>query len=151
MLMSDIIARQIMEMLQSSADGMAEIQRNTLAESIGCVPSQINYVISSRFTPERGYMVESKRGGGGYIRITEVRSGSASTLMHIINSVGTSLDIRSQRIITENLVMRSLISEHTGRLIDAATGDSSLRAVNQPHRDIIRAAIFKNMLMSEIR
>ena len=51
MLMSDIIAKQIMDMLERSADGMAEIQRNTLAENIGCVPSQINYVISSRFTP----------------------------------------------------------------------------------------------------
>ncbi len=151
MLMSDIIARQIMEMLQSSANGMAEIQRNTLAEEVGCVPSQINYVISSRFTPERGYIVESKRGGGGYIRITEVRSGAASILMHIINSVGASLDMRTQRIITENLVMRDMISEQVGRLIDAATSEGSLRAVNQPHRDIIRAAIFKNMLMSQIK
>ncbi len=151
MLMSDIIARQIMEMLQHSADGMAEIQRNTLAESIGCVPSQINYVISSRFTPERGYIVESKRGGGGYIRITEVRSGSASMLMHIINSIGTSLDMRTQKIITENLVMRDMLSEQAGRLIDAATGEASLKIIAQPHRDIIRAAIFKNMLMAEIK
>ncbi len=151
MLMSDIIARQIMELLQSSDNGMAEIQRNTLAEAIGCVPSQINYVISSRFTPERGYIVESKRGGGGYIRITEVRSGAASMLMHIINSVGQSLDTRTQRIITENLVMRDIINERSGKLIDAATSDSSLRAIAQPHRDIIRAAIFKNMLMAEIK
>lgn len=151
MLMSDIIARQIMDMLQSSADGMAEIQRNTFAENIGCVPSQINYVISSRFTPERGYIVESKRGGGGYIRITEVRSGGASMLMHIINSVGDSLDTRTQKIITENLVMRDMLSERTGKLIDAATSESSLRAVSQPHRDTVRAAIFKNMLMTEIK
>ncbi len=151
MLMSDIIAKQIMEMLQSSADGMAEIQRNLLAEEVGCVPSQINYVISSRFTPERGYIVESKRGGGGYIRITEVRSEAASMLMHIINSVGGALDLRTQKIITENLVLRDMISECTGRLIDAATSEASLHAVAQPHRDIIRAAIFKNMLISEIK
>ncbi len=151
MLMSDIIAKQIMEMLQRSSTGMAEIQRNTLAESIGCVPSQINYVISSRFTPERGYIVESKRGGGGYIRITEVRSGAASMLMHIINSVGQSLDMRTQKIITENLVMRDMISEHSGRMINAATSEASLHAATQPERDIIRAAIFKNMLMTEIK
>lgn len=151
MLMSDIIAKQIMEMLSSSADGMAEIQRNMLAESIGCVPSQINYVISSRFTPERGYIVESKRGGGGYIRITEVRSGAASMLMHIINSVGASLDMRTQKIITENLVLRDMIGEKTGKLIDAATSESALHSIGQPERDIIRASIFKNMLMTEIK
>lgn len=151
MLMSDIIAKQIMDMLERSADGMAEIQRNTLAENIGCVPSQINYVISSRFTPERGYIVESKRGGGGYIRITEVRTGAASVLMHIINSIGQTLDARTQKIITENLVMRDMITPDVGKLIDAAASDSSLHAIAQPQRDAVRASLFKNMLMTQIK
>ena len=66
---SDLIARFILEMLEDS-DGSAELQRSVLADRFGCVPSQINYVISTRFSPERGYVVESRRGGGGYIRIT---------------------------------------------------------------------------------
>ena len=65
---SNIIASMIQEMLEN--DGYTEIQRNELAQTLGCVPSQINYVISSRFTPEQGYIVESRRGGGGYIKIT---------------------------------------------------------------------------------
>ena len=65
---SNIIATMIQEMIEN--DGYTEIQRNELAQKVGCVPSQINYVISSRFTPEHGYIVESRRGGGGYIKIT---------------------------------------------------------------------------------
>ena len=68
MSLSNQIARMLLEMLED--DGMAEIQRNEFAQTVGCVPSQINYVISSRFTPEHGYIVESRRGGGGYIKIT---------------------------------------------------------------------------------
>ncbi len=150
MLMSDIIAKRIMEMLEMSDEGTAEIQRNTLAETIGCVPSQINYVISSRFTPERGYIVESKRGGGGYIRITEVRTGASNALMHIINSVGISLDSRTEKVITENLVYREYISPYSAKLIDAATSDIALRSVPTHFRDEVRASIFKQMLMTQI-
>ena len=72
MRLSDIIADEINRMLDESGDGSAEIKRNELASHIGCVPSQINYVISSRFVPEQGYIVESRRGGGGFIKITRV-------------------------------------------------------------------------------
>ena len=91
MRLSDEIAGLIMNMLESS-DGTAEIQRNDLAERIGCVPSQINYVLTSRFTPEQGYIVESRRGGGGYIRIRRISSSPAMTIMHIVNSIGTKID-----------------------------------------------------------
>ena len=64
MRISDIVARYIIDMLEEN-NGDAEIRRNELAETLGCVPSQINYVITSRFTPEHGYIVESRRGGGG--------------------------------------------------------------------------------------
>ena len=72
MIISDQIAKIIEEMLDRSG-GTAEVRRNDLASQIGCVPSQINYVITSRFTPERGYITESRRGGGGFIRIVRVR------------------------------------------------------------------------------
>lgn len=150
MLMSDLIAKRIMELLECSEEGVAEIRRNTLAENIGCVPSQINYVISSRFTPERGYIVESKRGGGGYIRITEVRMGASSGLMHIINSIGDSLDVRAGKIITENLAYREYLSAESAKLINAATSDNALRSVPAQLRDELRAAIFKQMLMTQI-
>ena len=68
MRISDSVANYILQLLQET-NGTAEIQRNELASYLGCVPSQINYVITSRFTPEQGYLVESRRGGGGYTRI----------------------------------------------------------------------------------
>ena len=91
MRLSDRIAQQILSMLEA-AQGVAEIQRNELAGSIGCVPSQINYVLTSRFTPEQGYLVESRRGGGGYIRITRINSGRGAAIMHVVNSIGDTLD-----------------------------------------------------------
>ncbi len=150
MLMSDLIAKRIMELLEKSEEGIAEIQRNTLAEKIGCVPSQINYVISSRFTPERGYIVESKRGGGGYIRITEVRASASSPLMHIINSIGNTLDNRAAQIIVENLAYREYLTLEAAKLISAATSENALRALPLQLRDGLRAAIFKQMLMTQI-
>ena len=69
MRLSDLIAAEINRMLDESEDNSAEIQRNDFALRVGCVPSQINYVLSSRFIPEQGYIVESRRGGGGYIKI----------------------------------------------------------------------------------
>ena len=83
MRISDVVAKYIMELLEES-DGYAEIQRNELANFLGCVPSQINYVITSRFTPEQGYVVESRRGGGGYIKITRKKISRSSAIMHII-------------------------------------------------------------------
>ena len=91
MRMSDLVAQYILEMLEEQ-NGSAEIQRNELAGNLGCVPSQINYVITSRFTPEQGYIVESRRGGGGFIRISRVKMDKGTALMHIVNSVGERLD-----------------------------------------------------------
>ena len=91
MLISDEIAKMIEQML-GEADGQLELQRNVLASKVGCVPSQINYVITSRFTPERGYIIESRRGGGGYIRITKVQVQRDRYLMHLFASIGEKAD-----------------------------------------------------------
>ena len=98
--LSNAIAQMITEMLGESSE--IEIQRNILAQNLGCVPSQINYVLSSRFTPERGFMVESRRGGGGYVRVSRIKLNRTSAIMHIINSIGGSLEPMEVRIILEN-------------------------------------------------
>lgn len=98
---SNLIAAMISEMLEN--EGSTEIQRNELAQRVGCVPSQINYVISSRFTPEHGYIVESRRGGGGYIRITRAEYDINSIKMHLVNSVGTSIEESVCRAHIKNL------------------------------------------------
>ena len=100
---SDVIASFIQSALDET-DGVLELQRSDLAQRFNCVPSQINYVISTRFSPEHGYIVESRRGGNGYIRITRVRTDRETLLMHVINSIGDELDAASARAIVQNLV-----------------------------------------------
>ena len=78
---SDLIANFLQDCLDESGDGVLEIQRGELAQRFNCVPSQINYVMSTRFSPERGYIVESRRGGNGYIRITRVQVDRETLLM----------------------------------------------------------------------
>ena len=103
MRLSDLISQTILDMLAESESGETEIKRNEFANMVGCVPSQINYVLSSRFTPENGYIVESRRGGGGYIKITRINLDRSSAIMHIVNTIGNEISVNAARIILENL------------------------------------------------
>ncbi len=144
--LSNIIAHMISEMMENSDE--VEIQRNTLAQTIGCVPSQINYVLASRFTPERGYLVESRRGGGGYIKISRIHYDRGTAMMHAINAIGDAVDERTCRSHLVNLVYLDLLSKRDASLILAAAGDSVLRLVEPQRRDAVRAAIVKQMLLT---
>ena len=146
MRISDHVAEYILQML-NEADGIAEIQRNELANALGCVPSQINYVITSRFTPEQGYIVESRRGGGGYIRIIRRRMTKSDMIMHIVNAVGMRLDGASARAMLRNLVETGVAGESDAALIAAAVSEKSLISAPKDLRDELRASIFKNMLL----
>ena len=150
MRMSDIITREIIRMLNKSKENTAEIQRNEFAGEIGCAPSQINYVLSSRFTPEHGYIIESRRGGGGYIRIRRVVLKSSSALMHIINSIGDGIDAMTTRIVIENCLQSGLITHQVARIMSAAVSDSVIQTVPPALKDRVRAAILKQMLLSQI-
>ena len=147
MRMSDLVAQYILEMLDEQ-NGSAEIKRNELAGDLGCVPSQINYVITSRFTPEQGYIVESRRGGGGYIRISRVKMDRGTTVMHIVNSVGKSLDKATAEAMLNNMLSAHVLEMDIAKVIAAALSDSSLRSVEQDNRDTLRADLFKNMLLA---
>ena len=103
MLISEKIARMIEEMLEEQ-NGIAEIQRNDFAGKVGCVPSQINYVLSSRFSKQHGYIVESRRGGGGYIKITRVRMDKSTYLMHLFASVDTTLDTATLKAYLNSMI-----------------------------------------------
>ncbi len=149
MRMSDLVTQYILELLESSG-GSAEIQRNELAGELGCVPSQINYVITSRFTPEQGYLVESRRGGGGYIRIMRMKLDRSSALMHLINSIGSRLDAATAAAMLRNLEQQSILSAETARLMSAALSDRSYRDIPPELRDFVRASIFKNMLLVQL-
>lgn len=147
MRMSDLVAQYILEMLEAQ-NGCAEIQRNELAGNLGCVPSQINYVITSRFTPEQGYIVESRRGGGGYIRISRVKMDRGTAVMHIINSVGNNLDKATAEVMLNNMLQRQMIEIQSAKIIAAALSDRTLAHIEQERRDLIRADLFKNMLLT---
>lgn len=145
MRISDLISQTIMEMLEQS-HGITEIKRNELATMLGCVPSQINYVLSSRFTPEQGYIVESKRGGGGYIKITKIRIDRSLAVMHIINSIGSELNTNTARILLQNLHSEGLISDEAAMMISAAISDRCYQDIPQQLRNRLRASIFKQLL-----
>lgn len=145
MRISDIIEDFIKEMLED--DDLAVIQRNDLAEHFNCVPSQINYVISTRFTPMQGYYVESTRGGGGCIKIKKVNITHSDYLMHIINSIGDSITGKDVEIFVKNFVDYGIIEERDAKLIKCATNDKVL-TLPKNTKDEIRAKIFKNMLIN---
>lgn len=146
---SDIIAGFIQQELEE-AGGALELQRSDLAQRFNCVPSQINYVMSTRFSPERGYIVESRRGGGGYIRITRVQVDRQTLLMHVINSIGGTLDYASARAITQNLVESEAISRELGQALLSATGEQALHSVAKEQRNTLRADIFKQILIHSV-
>ncbi|MCL2827877.1 MAG: CtsR family transcriptional regulator [Oscillospiraceae bacterium] len=145
--MSDLIADFIGQVLRES-DGLAELQRSELANRFGCVPSQINYVISTRFSPERGYMVESRRGGGGYIRIRRVQIDPMQLVMHTVNAIGTDLDVPTAEAFLQNLLDAEAASPEQIRIMAAALGDNALRPVPRTMRGPVRAAILKQMLIA---
>ena len=147
--LSNAIAQMIYDMLEDKSE--IEIQRNILAQDLGCVPSQINYVLSSRFTPERGYIVESRRGGGGCIRISRISYDKDSLLMGIVSSMSDSISETTVKNHVVNLLYHQLINENQAKLILAATTDINFRALPYNIRDAIRAAVFKQMLLSLIK
>ncbi|MBR1497766.1 MAG: CtsR family transcriptional regulator [Oscillospiraceae bacterium] len=147
---SDLIANFILSAIEGSGEGFAELQRSALAERFSCVPSQINYVISTRFSPERGYVVESRRGGGGYIRITRVQRSPRELIMHTVNAVGDRLEARTAGAFVSNIYEAGLVDRATARLLLAAVSDRALRAVPASERDTVRAGILKQMLVTLI-
>lgn len=147
--MSDLIAGFINEAIDEM-NGCAELQRAELANKFKCVPSQINYVISTRFSPEHGYIVESRRGGGGYIRITRVAMEPERLIMHTVNAVGEELDLNTAEALTANLLQNEAVDKNDAQLLMAAVGNGALRPAPASMRDVLRASIFKHMLINII-
>ncbi len=146
---SDMIAGFIDDMLNRE-DGTAELKRAELANRFGCVPSQINYVISTRFSPERGYIVESRRGGGGYIRIRKVHVDPERLIMHTVNAIGNSIELRSAAALISNIVSVGVLSASDANVMLAGISDAALRPVTPEGRDTVRASILKQMLISTL-
>jgi len=119
-----------------------------LAAKLGCVPSQINYVISSRFTQERGYIIESKRGGGGYVRIRRVRVDPRDALHSAFHAVSVEIDSRGASVLLRNLVAAECITPREAAIMASAISDRTLKSLDSRFRDYVRADILKSMLLS---
>lgn len=145
MRMSDMIEEFIKDLFNEN--DYIEIQRNDLAEHFNCVPSQINYVISTRFQPEHGYYVESKRGGGGHITIKKVNITKSNYIMHIIAGIEDRITSQEVDIFISNMLSYDVITEAQAKLLKVATSDNVLIVPNE-YRDSLRASIFKNMLIN---
>lgn len=146
MRLSDLIEAYIKD-LMSDNDEYTEFGRNELAQYFNCVPSQINYVITTRFSPERGYYVESRRGGGGNIKIKRIDVSKDKYIMHIINSINNVITQQEADIIITNLVNYGLANDEVAKIMRVAVND---KVLNLPieHKDATRSRILKNMLLN---
>lgn len=144
---SDKIETFIIELLKED-DGWVELGRNELASIFNCVPSQINYVISTRFGPDKGYLVESRRGGGGYLKIRRLQQAGAG---EVAGNIGDAVTEKKARELLACLQAADKIPPATAAVILAAVSEQSLAAAPESVRDSLRAAILKNMLLASIR
>ena len=152
MRLSDSIESFIKTLL-SQDEPEVELKRNELAEYFGCAPSQINYVLATRFSPDHGYIIESRRGGGGYIRIVRVVQSGAQRLMYLANErIGESISEAEAARLIHQLAEQGLVSQGEGEIMRAAV---SAQALSIPIPDSMKAALrartLKTMLMTIAR
>ena len=149
MRLSDTIESFIKTMLSEESTEV-ELKRNELAEYFGCAPSQINYVLATRFSPDHGYLTESRRGGGGYIRIVRVVESGSQRLMYLINErIGDSLEEDECLRLISQLKEQRIVTADEATLMASAV---STRALGIPVPDamkgVLRAKMMKSMLMT---
>lgn len=147
--LSDNIERFIKELLEG--DAQVELRRNELAQHFGCAPSQINYVLATRFSLDHGYIIESRRGGGGYIRILRMRERSPETLLSaIIERIGNSISEENATALIANLMERNVITKKEALLMRAAVGRNAL-ALPVSAKDVLRASVLSNMVIQAFK
>ncbi len=149
MRLSDSIEQFIKDLLNEEATEV-ELKRNELAEYFGCAPSQINYVLATRFSPDHGYLTESRRGGGGYIRIVRVVQAGSQRLMYLVNDrIGDTLSEEECLRLISQLKEQRIVTADEAALMASAL---STRALSVPVPDALknamRAKMMKSMLMT---
>ena len=146
MKISDLIEEYINDIFETNE--VVELNRSSLADMFNCVPSQINYVISTRFIPELGFYVESRRGGGGYIKISRVNSTKQEYISNITEKIGSKLSQSVIDIYLDDFIRYNLLDKNTATLLKVAMSDKSLSKVDKLKRDEVRADILKNVLIN---
>ena len=130
-------------------DEMIELQRNELADYFSCAPSQINYVLATRFSPEKGYYVESRRGGGGYIKLVRINTDKHAYISSVLKEklAKGEIDEKHAKELLNNLKELGYIDAKTERLCSAAITDKAIK-IPSNIRDKVRANILIQMLMA---
>ncbi|RRN68754.1 CtsR family transcriptional regulator [Peribacillus simplex] len=143
---SDVIETYLKQILEISQKDILEIKRSEIADKFQCVPSQINYVINTRFTIERGYVVESKRGGGGYIRIMKVESQDSVQLINqLLSLIGSRVTQSMAEGVISRLMNEEVINEREAKIMMSVI-DRSVIYIDLPDRDELRSRILTAML-----
>ncbi|MDO5732441.1 MAG: CtsR family transcriptional regulator [Eubacteriales bacterium] len=149
--LSDLIEKMLKEMMEAG-DGAIEINRNELAQQMNCAPSQITYVLTTRFTNGQGYYIESRRGGGGSIRIRQLQAlyPGRSYLMHLINALEELSEISQHeaQVTLNNCQAYQDMDEIVTKVMWAAVSDRALQQISAKERDRARLSILKNMLLA---
>lgn len=144
--LSDVIEDFIKDMFNNNNDNVIFIQRNELADQFRCAPSQINYVLTTRFTYEKGYLIESKRGGGGHIAIKQLEKDDFNKREELINeSIGDTITYHNASALLDNLQESEIISKRECEIMKMAVNDRSL--ASSENRNKVRADILKGMIM----
>ena len=147
--LSDNIEQFIKELMRE--DAHIELRRNELAHHFGCAPSQINYVLATRFSVDHGYIIESRRGGGGYVRIVRMTTRDEPNLLDtLLNRVGNSVNEETANAIISNLNERKMITDREAALMRSAVSRNALMLPISA-KDVLRAAVFKNMLIQAFK
>lgn len=147
--LSDIIESFIKEMFRESSDKQLQIQRNELANHFSCAPSQINYVLTTRFTTDKGYYIESRRGGGGYITIKRVEFEKHNSLMEaIIEKIGCNITCDGACNIIDGLEESEILTTRESRIMKSAVNDRTINCAEQNNN--IRADILKAMIIATL-
>ncbi|MCR4875785.1 MAG: CtsR family transcriptional regulator [Clostridiales bacterium] len=149
MRISDSIEQFIKEMLGEDSPEV-ELKRNELAEYFGCAPSQINYVLATRFSPSQGYLTESRRGGGGYIRIVRVVETGPQKLAYLVRDrIGDSLSEEGAARIIAHLRESRMATDEEAALMASALSVKALAVPVSPEmKGTLRARIMKSMILA---
>ncbi len=145
--LSKQIEEYIKALLAQETAGVVEIQRNFLSEYFNCVPSQINYVLSTRFTPVQGYMVETRRGGGGFVRIVSLQLDEDDDLQDALtDAIGSQLTQNDCEGLTAYLYQQGIITQREMLLFNSMLKDRVMTGLEKSQRDNIRASMMQHML-----
>lgn len=148
---SDLIEGYLKKLLQNSPNNYVEVQRSELAVRFNCVPSQINYVLTTRFSTGHGYIVESRRGGGGYIRIVKFPlDAKADLILEICEIIGDAISQADSEGLIKRLHEEGLITRREAGVMIAAVNRDNLK-LGLPYRDQLRAHLLKSMITSVLR